>query len=88
MRAVVSNVLFGITLDERLSLGEKLLLIILAADNGNLRNWTNKAIGEHICVNAVTISKYLANLESLGIIEITYFKEQGHTFRNIQIIPE
>ncbi len=88
MKAVVSNVLFGITLEQNLSLGEKLFLIVLAAARGNLRNWTNKAIGEHICVSAITISKYLANLESLGIIKISYFKEQGHTFRNIQIIPE
>jgi DNA-binding MarR family transcriptional regulator len=86
MIAVRNNPLLKISTNGDLGLGEKLLLIILAVDKGNLRQWTNKSIGAQIGVNATTLSRYLSNLESLGYIEITYFMEQGHTFRNIEII--
>jgi DNA-binding MarR family transcriptional regulator len=66
--------------------GEKLLMIALLFDQEDMNIWTNKAIGERIGVLGNSVSKYLKRLESLGYIRISYYKEQGHLFRNIQII--
>lgn len=70
--------------ESSLTAGEKLFLGFLitnAKDNHCIG--TNKYFAEHLCLNVLTISKYIEKLELLNFIDILFSEEQGVIIRHI-----